>query len=118
MERPRLGRDPARVGLFRQRAVGPVLRSVVRSVVRFLADIVEIRQFRGSGSKEQCLEKGDDTANREVDDDLMVPHALSTLDRAEVPYNTIMTVAHTSQSAISEHWGSMHSRTIPSNLDG
>src|SRR5215475_2396430 len=118
MERPRLGRDPAKVGLFRQRAVGPVLRSVVRSVFGFLADIVEIRQFRGSGSKEQRLEKGDDTANREVDDDLMVPHALSTLDRAEVPYNTIMTVAHTSQSAISEHWGSMHSRTIPSNLDG
>lgn len=114
MERPRLGRDPAKVGLFRQRAVG----QAVRSVFGFLADIVEIRQFRGSGSKEQRLEKGDDTANREVDDDLMVPHALSTLDRAEVPYNTIMTVAHTSQSAISEHWGSMHSRTIPSNLDG
>jgi hypothetical protein len=110
MKRSRSGRDPVEVGLFRRRAIGPV--------AGVPADIREIRQFRGSGPNEQRLEKRDDTANREVDDDLMVPHALSTLDRAEVPYNAIMTIAHASKSAISEHGGTMHSQTIPSNLGG
>jgi hypothetical protein len=70
------------------------------------------------GSREQPLEELEDAARREVDDDLMVPHTLAALDRAEVSHETIVTVAHTSQSAIPEHARRMHSQVIQSNLDG
>jgi hypothetical protein len=47
----------------------------------------------------------------------MVLHALAALDRTQVSHETVMTIAHTSQSAIPEHPRSMHCQMIQSNLD-
>jgi hypothetical protein len=69
-------------------------------------------------SREQPLDQVDDATGREVDNDFVMPHALAALDRAEISHETIMTVAHASQSAIPEHRRRMHSQAIQSNLDG
>jgi hypothetical protein len=78
----------------------------------------QLGQFGRIRSNEPPLDPFDDATRREVYDDLMVPHPLAALDRAEVSHKAVMTVAHASQSAISEHCRRMHSQTIPSNLDG
>jgi len=69
-------------------------------------------------SREQPFDQVDDATGREVDDDFVMPHALAAFDRAEISHETIMTVAHASQSAIPEHRRRMHSQAIQSNLDG
>jgi hypothetical protein len=54
-------------------------------------------------------------------DDLVVLQPLATLHRAEVPQEAIMTVAHASETAISElaeHNPKMHLAALVSNLDG
>lgn len=74
-------------------------------------------QFRRRGTDEKSLEQFEDAMNREVNNDLMMLHALAALDRAQVSHEAIMTIAHPSQSAIPEHPGSMHRQMIQSNLD-
>jgi hypothetical protein len=78
----------------------------------------QLGQFGWIRSNEPPLEEFEYAARREVDDDLVMPHPLAALDRAEVSHEAVMTVAHASQSAISEHRRRMHSQTIQSNLDG
>ena len=67
--------------------------------------------------RERAPEQLRHSAEVEVDDHLMMLHALAALHRAQVPHDAIVTVAHASQSAISEHPARMHSPTIQSNLD-
>jgi len=74
-------------------------------------------QFRRCGSDEKSLEQFEDATNLEVNNDLMMLHALAALDRTQVSHKTVMTIAHPSQSAIPEHRGSMHRQMIQSNLD-
>jgi hypothetical protein len=74
-------------------------------------------QFGRRGSKEESSEQFEYAANRKVQNDLMVLHALAALDRTQVFHETVVTIAHASQSAISEHPGSMHPQMIQSNLD-
>jgi hypothetical protein len=78
----------------------------------------QIGQFRRMTSRQKPLDQVDDATGREVDNDFVMPHALAALDRAEISHETIMTVAHASQSAIPEHRRRMHSQAIQSNLDG
>jgi hypothetical protein len=47
----------------------------------------------------------------------MMLHALAALDRAQVSYDAVVTIAHSSQSTIPEHPTSMHCQMIQSNLD-
>jgi hypothetical protein len=77
----------------------------------------QIRHFRLRRFREDAPEQRRDSAAVEVDDDLMMLHALPALHRTEITHKTIMAVAHASQSAIPEHGGSMHLLPIPSNLD-
>jgi hypothetical protein len=77
-----------------------------------------IGKFGWLGSKDCSFKEFDDAAHGEVHDDLMVLHALPALDRTEISQQTVVTVAHTSQSAIPEHHHRMHSQMIQSNLDG
>src|ERR1700731_3430450 len=65
---------------------------------------------------DRTLRKVADAAKAEVDDHLMVLQPLAALHRAEVAHQTIVTVAHPSQSAIPEHPRSMHCQPIPSIL--
>jgi hypothetical protein len=67
--------------------------------------------------RKRALEQLRHSAKVEVDDHLMMLHALAALHRAKVPHDAIVTVAHASQSAILEHRGRMHSPTIQSNLE-
>src|ERR1700761_6145186 len=66
---------------------------------------------------EGALEHRRDSAAIEVDDDLVMLHALPALHRTEITHKTKVAVAHASQSTIPEHDGSMHLPLIPSNLD-
>src|SRR6185312_6526564 len=66
---------------------------------------------------EDTFEQRHRAAAVEVDDDLVMLHALPALHQTEITHKTIVAVAHASQSAIPEHGGSMHLPLIPSNLD-
>jgi len=50
---------------------------------------------------------------------LVMPHPLPAFDEAEIPDQTILAAAHSSQPAIPKtpHGASMHCETIPSILD-
>jgi hypothetical protein len=63
-------------------------------------------------TREQALEQRHHSTAVEVDDHLMMPHALAAFDRAKVPHDAIVTVAHASQSAILEHQPRMHLPSI------
>jgi hypothetical protein len=63
----------------------------------------ETGRSRFSRSREEAAQELHHAAAVEVDDDLVVPHALAAFDGTQVAHETIVTVAHTSQSAISEH---------------
>jgi hypothetical protein len=63
------------------------------------------------------LEQFSHSATVEIDDHLVMLHALAALHRAKIPHDAIVTVAHASQSAISEHVRRMHLPQIQSNLD-
>jgi hypothetical protein len=79
----------------------------------------ELRQVRSIGYvDEPSPSKLNQSAKVEIHDDFVVFHALAALDRAEVTNDAVMSVAHSSQSAVSEHAASMHCPPIPSNLDG
>jgi len=61
------------------------------------------------------------TAQRKVNDHLMMLEPLATLDRAEVSQEAIMAVAHAREPAVSElaeHIPNMHLAAAVSNLDG
>jgi hypothetical protein len=67
--------------------------------------------------REDTLQKLRHSTEIEVDDHLMMLHALPALYKTQVPHETIVTVAHASEATIPEHPWRMHSPTIPSNLD-
>jgi hypothetical protein len=52
------------------------------------------------------------TTPAEIDDDFVVLHAIATLHGAKASQKTIVTIAHSSQSAVLEHAPRMH--LIPS----
>jgi hypothetical protein len=64
-------------------------------------------------------EKLNHSTKAEVDHDIMVPDALAALHRAQIPYKTVMAVAHSGQTRIinESHARTMHWRSIQSNLD-
>jgi hypothetical protein len=61
----------------------------------------------------QPPEKVHHAAAAEIDDDLVVLHAVTTLHRAEIPQKAIVTIAHPSQSEVLEHTQNSSSRTNP-----
>jgi hypothetical protein len=67
--------------------------------------------------RECALEQLHHSTAVEVDDHLVMLHALPALYQAEIPHKTKVAVAHARQSAIPEHRPRMHLPTIPSNLD-
>jgi hypothetical protein len=68
-------------------------------------NLVFARILRGSGllPREYALQKLRHSTAIEVDDHLMVLHALPALYKTQVPHETIMTVAHASEATIPEH---------------
>src|SRR5262249_8264332 len=95
-----------------QRAAGDLTRRLSR--IQTIRN--QLRCFRLGRFREGALEQRRHSAAIEVDDDLMMLHALPALHRTEITHKTIMDVAHASQSAIPEHDCSMHLPPIPSNL--
>jgi hypothetical protein len=59
--------------------------------------------LRLARSGEESAQELHHPAAVEVDDDLVMPHALAAFDGTQVAYETMVTVAHASQSTISEH---------------
>jgi hypothetical protein len=74
---------------------------------RFAEGYLVLARILGLGCRlrprEQALEELHHSTAVEVDDHLMVLHALPAFYKTQVPHDTIMTVAHASEATIPEH---------------
>jgi hypothetical protein len=66
------------------------------------------RPIRWLLSTNQPPEKLYHAAPAKIDDDFVVLHAVASLHRAKASQETIMTIAHPSQSAVPEHAPTIH----------